>query len=109
MAFSFKLGLLAATAGVAMLAGTAASAQTTTAPTPPSGGFYMANGTRTTNYQTALASWRTDAQFSVDYSKGFLGLETRLRHGLVGAGTDGPGSMTPASMSITRCSDRPAK
>ena len=74
MAFSFKLGLLAATAGVAMLAATAASAQTT-APTPPSGGFYMANGTRTTNYQTALASWRTDAQFSVDYSKGFLGLE----------------------------------
>ncbi|WP_292019508.1 MULTISPECIES: S8 family serine peptidase [unclassified Brevundimonas] len=86
MAFSFKLGLLAATAGVAMLAGTAASAQTTTAPTPPSGGFYMANGTRTTNYQTALASWRTDAQFSVDYSKGFLGLEHAYAMGLSGRG-----------------------
>ena len=88
MAFSFKLGLLAATAGVAMLAGTAASAQTTTAPTPPSGGFYMANGTRTTNYQTALASWRTDAQFSVDYSKGFLGLEHAYAMGLSGTRTD---------------------
>ena len=86
MSFSFKLGLLAATAGVAMLAGTAASAQTTTAPTPPSGGFYMANGTRTTNYQTALASWRTNAQFSIDYSKGFLGLEHAYAMGLSGRG-----------------------
>lgn len=86
MAFSFKLGLLAATAGVAMLAGTAASAQTATAPTPPAGGFYMANGTRTTNYQTALASWRTDAQFSVDYSKAFLGLEHAYAMGLTGRG-----------------------
>ncbi|GAW41062.1 Extracellular serine protease precursor [Brevundimonas sp. SH203] len=84
MAFSFKLGLLAATAGVAMMAGTAASAQS--APTPPSGGFYMANGARTTNYQTALASWRSDAQFSVDYSKGFLGLEHAYAMGLTGRG-----------------------
>lgn len=86
MAFSFKLSLLAATAGVAMLSGTAAGAQTATAPTPPAGGFYMADGTRTTNYQTALASWRSDAQFSIDYSKGFLGLEHAYAMGLTGQG-----------------------
>jgi autotransporter-associated beta strand protein len=83
VAFSFKIGLMAATAGVSVLAG-AAAAQT--APTPPAGGFYMANGTRTTNYQTALASWRSDAQFSVDYSKRFLGLEHAYAMGLTGRG-----------------------
>ncbi len=58
MGFSFKGGLLAAAAGVAIMVGTTAAAQTTPAPTAPTGGFYMANGTRTTNYQTAIASWR---------------------------------------------------
>lgn len=76
---------MAATAGVSLLAG-AAVAQTAPAPTPPAGGFYMANGTRTTNYQTALASWRSDAQFSVDYSKRFLGLEHAYAMGLTGRG-----------------------
>lgn len=84
MAISLKHGLLAATAGVAMLASTAAFAQS--APTAPTGGFYMANGTRTTNYQTAVASWRADAQFAVDYSKGFLGLEHAYARGLTGRG-----------------------
>lgn len=88
MAFNFKSGLLAATAGVAIMLGTAsaATAQTAPAPTPPAGGFYMANGTRTTNYQTAIASWRTNAQFAVDYSKAFLGLEHAYAMGLTGRG-----------------------
>lgn len=86
MGFGFKRGLLAATASVAMLAGGAAVAQTAVTPTPPTGGFYMANGTRTTNYQAAIASWRADAQFSVDYSKAFLGLEHAYAMGLSGRG-----------------------
>ncbi|WP_295194905.1 S8 family serine peptidase [uncultured Brevundimonas sp.] len=86
MSFSFKGGLLAAAAGVAIMVGTAAAAQTAPAPTAPAGGFYMANGTRTTNYQTAIASWRADSQFAVDYSKGFLGLEHAYAMGLSGRG-----------------------
>ncbi|WP_295166195.1 S8 family serine peptidase [uncultured Brevundimonas sp.] len=86
MSFSFKGGLLAAAAGVAIMVGTTAAAQTAPAPTPPAGGFYMANGTRTTNYQTAIASWRGDSQFAVDYSKGFLGLEHAYAMGLSGRG-----------------------
>lgn len=86
MGFSFKGGLLAAAAGVAIMVGTTAVAQTAPAPTAPTGGFYMANGTRTTNYQTAIASWRADSQFSVDYSKGFLGLEHAYAMGLSGRG-----------------------
>ncbi|QBX38607.1 autotransporter domain-containing protein [Brevundimonas sp. S30B] len=46
----------------------------------------MANGSRTADYAAALESWRTDAQFAVDYSKRFLGLEHAYARGLTGAG-----------------------
>lgn len=46
----------------------------------------MANGTRTANYESAVQSWRDDSQFSVDYSKGYLGLEHAYARGLTGRG-----------------------
>lgn len=46
----------------------------------------MADGSRTANYEEALASWRADTQFAVDYSKGYLGLEHAYARGLSGAG-----------------------
>ncbi|PCD02705.1 autotransporter domain-containing protein [Sphingomonas spermidinifaciens] len=55
-------------------------------PPPPAGGYYMADGTRTADYNAALESWRTDAQFSVDYTKRYLGLEYAYVLGLTGAG-----------------------
>lgn len=55
-------------------------------PPPPAGGYYMANGTRTADYAAAIASWRKDAQFSVDYSKAYLGMEHAYVLGLSGRG-----------------------
>jgi len=81
LAISFKHSLLAATASVGILASGAASAQIA-----PSGGFYMADGTRSTDYQAAVASWRADKQFAVDYSKAFMGLEHAYARGLTGRG-----------------------
>ncbi len=57
-----------------------------TPPPPPSGGYYLANGQRTADYNAALASWRNDTQFKVDYSKAFLGMEYAYVLGLNGAG-----------------------
>jgi len=56
------------------------------APPPPTGGYYMADGTRTADYDAALQSWRQDAQFAVDYSKQNLGLEYAYVLGVTGAG-----------------------
>lgn len=70
----------------AALSAMPAMAQTRTPPTPPSGGYYMANGQRTTDYNAALASWRNDAQFKVDYSKASLGMEYAYVLGLNGKG-----------------------
>lgn len=80
----FKAGLLVAAAGSALVWASDVSAQTTV--TPPPGGFYMANGSRTADYAAALKSWREDAQFSVDYSKAYLGLEHAYALGLTGKG-----------------------
>ncbi|MEG3093255.1 S8 family serine peptidase [Sphingomonas sp. PB1R3] len=69
---------IAALSGVALAATMTAlpvMAQTRAAPAQPTGGYYMANGQRTTDYNAALASWRGDAQFKVDYSKAALGME----------------------------------
>jgi len=69
--------------------GFAASASTISAaatPPAPSGGYYMANGQRTTDYAAAIASWRADAQFAVDYTKAFLGMEHAYVLGLSGRG-----------------------
>lgn len=56
------------------------------APPAPSGGYYLANGQRTNDYAAAIASWRNDAQFSVDYTKAFLGMEHAYALGLSGRG-----------------------
>lgn len=81
---AFKAGLLVAAAGSALVWASDVSAQTSV--TPPPGGFYMADGSRTADYDAALASWREDAQFSVDYSKAYLGLEHAYALGLSGKG-----------------------
>lgn len=89
---SLRAALSAAVLSSASLIATSVAAQTTTpAPTPtppppPAGGYYMANGARTADYNAALTSWRTDAQFAVDYSKRFLGLEYAYVLGLSGRG-----------------------
>jgi len=81
---AFKAGLLVAAAGSALVWASDVSAQTSV--TPPPGGFYMADGSRTADYDAALTSWREDAQFSVDYSKAYLGLEHAYALGLTGKG-----------------------
>ncbi|MFS0769664.1 autotransporter domain-containing protein [Brevundimonas sp. 2P06AA] len=81
---AFKAGLLVAVAGSALVWASDVSAQTSV--TPPPGGFYMADGSRTADYDAALTSWREDAQFSVDYSKAYLGLEHAYALGLTGKG-----------------------
>lgn len=81
---AFKAGLLVAAAGSALVWASDVSAQTSV--TPPPGGFYMADGSRTADYDAALTSWREDAQFSVDYSKAYLGLEHAYALGLSGKG-----------------------
>jgi len=48
--------------------------------------YHMADGTRTADYAAAVASWRADRAFSVDYSKGYMGLEHAYARGLTGAG-----------------------
>lgn len=55
-------------------------------PPAPTGGYYLANGGRTTDYAAAIASWRNDTQFSVDYTKAFLGMEYAYALGLSGRG-----------------------
>ncbi len=69
-----------------LIAAPAAAQSNLPAPPPPSGGYYMANGNRTTDYAAALDSWRRDAQFTVDYTKGNLGLEYAYVLGLNGSG-----------------------
>ncbi|WP_230770001.1 S8 family serine peptidase [Sphingomonas sp. Leaf4] len=84
---------LAMLLGAAWLGSTAlvampAAAQSTNLPAPPAptGGYFMANGQRTTDYAAALDSWRKDAQFAVDYTKSYLGLEYAYVLGLNGNG-----------------------
>ena len=77
---AFKAGLLVAVAGSALAWASDICAQAPVA--PPAGGFYMADGSRTADYQAALASWREDAQFSVDYSKAYMGLDHAYTLGL---------------------------
>lgn len=48
--------------------------------------YVMADGTGTSDYDAALSSWKTDRQFTVDYSKAFLGLEHAYARGLSGKG-----------------------
>lgn len=68
-------------------AGTFAAAPAIAAvPPAPVGGYYMADGQRTADYAAAIASWRNDAQFSVDYTKAFLGMEHAYALGLSGRG-----------------------
>ena len=73
--------LLSAATGLVLLTAGGVQAQTST-PTP----YYKADGTRTANYNEAVASWRTDAQFGIDYSKAYLGLEHAYALGLSGKG-----------------------
>ncbi|MEP9401231.1 S8 family serine peptidase [Sphingomonas silueang] len=70
----------------ALVATPAAAQSNLPAPPPPVGGYYMADGKRTTDYAAALDSWRKDAQFAVDYTKANLGLEYAYVLGLNGAG-----------------------
>lgn len=85
---TFRLASLGEQPGSAPPAGDASVAQFVAAapPAPPSGGYYMANGQRTADYNAAIASWRNDTQFAVDYSKAFLGLEHAYALGLTGRG-----------------------
>jgi len=75
--------LLTAVAGAVLLTAGAVQAQ---ASAPTSTPYYKADGTRTANYTEALQSWRADAQFGIDYSKGYLGLEHAYALGLSGKG-----------------------
>lgn len=81
----FKISILTAVAVPALAWSMGVSAQTSAFP-PPQGGYFMANGSRTADHAAALASWRRDAQFSVDYSKAYLGLEYAYALGLTGRG-----------------------
>ena len=69
-----RVSLLAIAAFGLVQAGSAA-AQSQYVPPAPTGGYVMANGQRTADYNAALASWRQDKHFTVDYTKGYLGLE----------------------------------
>lgn len=80
------LALSASAVALPALAQTSTPAPTPAPPPPPAGGYYTATGTRTADYNAALASWRNDAQFKVDYSKGFLGMEYAYVLGLSGKG-----------------------
>jgi len=80
-----RVSLLAIAAFCLVQAGSAA-AQSQYVPPAPTGGYVMANGQRTADYNAALASWRQDKQFSVDYTKGYLGLEYAYVLGLSGKG-----------------------
>lgn len=82
---SRRLALSALALCTTCLIGLPAAAQEA-APPPPTGGYYMADGARTADYQAALESWRQDAQFAVDYSKRYLGLEYAYVMGVTGAG-----------------------
>lgn len=92
MAFSFRNASVRAALSAAALCSTclvavpALAQGATPAPPPPAGGYYMANGQRTADYNAALASWRADQQFSVDYTKAYLGLEYAYVLGLSGRG-----------------------
>lgn len=92
MAFSFRnvsvrAALAAALCSTCLVAVPAlAQGATPAPPPPPAGGYHMANGQRTTDYNAALASWRADQQFSVDYTKAYLGLEYAYVLGLSGRG-----------------------
>ncbi|MEG1451368.1 S8 family serine peptidase [Brevundimonas sp.] len=80
----YKTVLLSAVAGSIFAFGSAAYAEAVTpAATQP---FYMADGSRTADYEAALVSWRNDSQFKIDYSKGYLGLEHAYARGLSGRG-----------------------
>ncbi len=80
----YKTVLLSAVAGSILALGNVAYAESVTpAATQP---YYMADGTRTADYEAALASWRNDAQFKIDYSKGYIGLEHAYARGLSGRG-----------------------
>lgn len=80
------LALSAAVVATPVLAQTATPTPSPAVPPPPAGGYYLANGNRTTDYNAALASWRNDTQFKADYSKAFLGLEYAYVMGLSGKG-----------------------
>lgn len=75
-----------APAGIPSASAASAAQISAVPPPPPSGGYHMANGQRTTDYNAALASWRSDTQFAVDYAKAFLGLEHAYVLGLSGRG-----------------------
>lgn len=84
---SFRAALSAAALCSTCLLTVPALAQSgTPTPPPPAGGYHMANGTRTADYNAALASWRADQQFSIDYTKAYLGLEYAYVLGLSGRG-----------------------
>ncbi len=86
-----KFGTAAAFAA-ALLTGVSTSALAQSKPDeppaapPPASLYYNADGTRTADLQAALASWRADPQFAVDYSKAFMGLEHAYVRGLSGRG-----------------------
>ncbi|MCT8001312.1 S8 family serine peptidase [Sphingomonas sanguinis] len=87
---SYRTLLRIALSGAALsgaLSMSPAEAQTqATPPPPPPGGYILANGQQTADYNAALASWRNDAQFRVDYSKAALGMEYAYVLGLTGRG-----------------------
>ncbi len=77
----YKKLLMSAVAGTVLLTAGAVNAQNA-----GSGPYVMANGTRTSDYQAAIQSWRDDPQFSADYSKGYLGMEHAYARGFTGSG-----------------------
>ena len=83
MLLSKKSVLLSAVAGAVLLTAGGVQAQSS-APEPAP--YHMADGTRTADYNEAVASWRADSQFGVDYSKAYLGLEHAYALGLSGKG-----------------------
>ncbi len=80
--FHYKKLLMSAVASTVLLAAGSVAAQDVPAELP----YVMADGTRTADYEAAIQSWREDAQFAVDYSKGYLGLEHAYARGLSGKG-----------------------
>jgi subtilase-type serine protease len=80
---SKKSVLLSAVAGAVLLTAGGAQAQSS-APEPAA--YHRADGTRTADYNEAVESWRADAQFGIDYSKAYLGLEHAYALGLSGKG-----------------------
>ena len=96
--FHYKKLLMSAVASTVLLAAGSVAAQDVPAELP----YVMADGTRTADYEAAIQSWREDAQFAVDYSKGYLGLEHAYARGLSGKGVTVGVNVGPSLVSGTQ-------